>query len=466
MTISQKRYIMSTKEPAEREGKTMYCVIVGDIIDSRQLDFDERQHTTETIEKIFMEINYNYRENILSDFGLVRGDSFEGVLFSQYRSLKIIRDIIRQVYEKAGQRLRICAAIDELSVVSSDRNKADGPAFHVAVEELEKLKGKKSTHWLQVALKTKDDMAQPLIDTTLELLSCLTAEWTDKQRELVWSLPDYSGQQNLLSKAKDTKTSVVNKQLKAANYQAYSAAWEALESYLSRVEETKTATYTDYYSVAMRKYNAERDEEAIPLFEKALELAKEEFGEESPNLLPIYLRLAETCLIVCESDKDRLTQAEAYIREARVCLHGETQTEEYAGVLAMKGKYHFARREWKAAIDDYQDALWVGEKVLPAVHPFLYACHGNIGNAYYYLDDFEEALAQYEICKNYDKERDTVEYADDLHNIALVYEKMGEIGTAIQNLEECLTLRMDYLPANNPDICWAQSKLKELRDKR
>lgn len=211
----------------------MYCVIVGDIIDSRQLDFDERQHTTETIEKIFMEINYNYRENILSDFGLVRGDSFEGVLFSQYRSLKIIRDIIRQVYEKAGQRLRICAAIDELSVVSSDRNKADGPAFHVAVEELERLKAKKSTHWLQVAMKTKDDPAQPLIDTTLELLSALTAGWTDRQRGLVWKMADYGGLQKQLSEAEGLSPSVVSRQLKAANYQLYTSAWQALEQYLS-----------------------------------------------------------------------------------------------------------------------------------------------------------------------------------------------------------------------------------------
>lgn len=444
----------------------MYCVIVGDIIDSRQLDFDERQRTTETIEKIFMDINYEYRENILSDFGLVRGDSFEGVLFSQYRSLKIIRDIIRQVYEKAGQKLRVCAAIDELSVVSSDRNKADGPAFHVAVEELERLKGKKSTHWLQVALKTKDDMAQPLIDTTLELLSCLTEEWTDKQRELVWSLPDYSGQQKLLSKAKDTKTSIVNKQLKAANYQAYSAAWEALESYLSRVEETKKATYTDYYSVAARKYDADRDQEAIPLFEKALELAKEEFGEESPNLLPIYLCLANACLEVCQSDKDRLPQAEAYIREARVCLHGETQTEEYARVLSLKGKYHLALCEWEAAIDDFRDAFWAGEKVLPAEHRFLYACHGNMGIAYQKLGNYEEALMHYEICRNYGKERDTIGYATTLHNIAIVYETMGEIETAIQNHEECLGILVDYLPANAPKIRQTQSKLKELRDKQ
>lgn len=228
---------MSTKETAEREEKTMYCVIVGDIIDSRQLSFEERQHTTETIEKIFMDINYNYRENILSDFGLVRGDSFEGVLFSQYKSLRIIRDIIRQVYEKTGQKLRVCAAIGELSVVSSDRNKADGPAFHVAVEELEKLKAKKSTHWLQVALKTKDDMAQPLIDTTLELLSCLTAEWTDKQRELVWKLPDYDNRQKLLGSAEGISSSLVSKQLKAASAQTYYSAWQTLEQYLSQMDE-------------------------------------------------------------------------------------------------------------------------------------------------------------------------------------------------------------------------------------
>lgn len=212
----------------------MYCVIVGDIIESRQMTFDERQHTTEAIEEIFMQLNYDYRANILSKFGLVRGDAFEGVLYSQYQALSIIQKIIRQVYEKTGQKLRICAAIDELSVVSADRNKADGPAFHVAVKELEKLKAKKSDHWLQVVLKTKDDPAQPLINAALELLSALTSDWTDKQRALVWKLADYSGQQKRLSKALEISPSAVNKQLKAAHLQAYDAAWSAIEAYLTQ----------------------------------------------------------------------------------------------------------------------------------------------------------------------------------------------------------------------------------------
>lgn len=214
----------------------MYCVIVGDIIHSRRLEFDERKRTTEAIEKILMQINDSYRESILGAFGLVRGDSIEGVLYSQENALCIIRDIIRQVYEITGQKLRICAAINELSVVSSDCNKADGPAFHVAVEELEKLKAKKSEHWLQVILKIKDETAQSLIDVSLELLSALTAGWTDRQRELVWALEEHSSQL-LVSKLEGISPAAVSKQLKAANYSTYSSTWRVLEQYLSRVTQ-------------------------------------------------------------------------------------------------------------------------------------------------------------------------------------------------------------------------------------
>ena len=183
----------------------MYCVIVGDIIHSKSLDFNQREYDTAAIEAILERINSKYQNNIMASFGIVRGDAFEGVLFSQQYVPEILQDIIRSCWKERHIKVRISAVVGELSSVSSDRNKADGPAFHKAIQEIEDMRAEKSDHWFQVSMLT-NTIAQPLIDGLLSLLTALTKEWTEKQRELVWAMSDVSNQKNLVRACLENKT--------------------------------------------------------------------------------------------------------------------------------------------------------------------------------------------------------------------------------------------------------------------
>lgn len=177
----------------------MYCVIVGDIIRSKSLNFETREDDTSAIERIMEQINAKYVESIMASLGIVRGDAFEGVLFSQQYAPKIIQELIRAFYEERHLKIRVSAVRDELSSVSTDRNKSDGPAFYRAIQEIEKMKDENSDHWFQVSIIT-NTIAQPLVDSIMQLLATITKKWTEKQREIVWTMSDVTDQQNLAGK--------------------------------------------------------------------------------------------------------------------------------------------------------------------------------------------------------------------------------------------------------------------------
>lgn len=214
----------------------MYCVILGDIVQSRTIDPEDRALVTHKMKAVLDAVNLRYADCILANFGLVRGDAFEGVLYTQRVAPQIIQELIKGIYAIQKTKVRISAVTDALTVVSSDRNMADGPAFHIAVEQIDKLKKEKSDHWLQVSFVT-NTIAQGLVESLVDLLTALTKGWTDRQREIAWAMDDY-GQQAIVSKELRITPGVVSKQVRAANYGAYSLAWKNLTAYLANAEPT------------------------------------------------------------------------------------------------------------------------------------------------------------------------------------------------------------------------------------
>ncbi len=224
---------------AGRKNSAMYCVIVGDIINSKEIvEPEKREAVLRAAKGVFASINAKYGDALLADFGVVRGDGFEGVLLVKHYAPKIMQEIIKGFYLADRTRVRIAAVVGELSVVSSDRNECDGPAFHKALERLEALKTRKSGHWLQAVLDV-GGATQPIVDSLLCVLGALTAGWTDKQREIVWAADDCFSKTTVAA-ILGIRLSVVSKQLKAANYEEYSRAWMCLRVYLYDMDMPKT----------------------------------------------------------------------------------------------------------------------------------------------------------------------------------------------------------------------------------
>lgn len=458
----------------------MYCVIAGDIIHSKMLEKQARYESTLAISQILEQINLKYKKNILANFGIVRGDGFEGVLFSQQNAPKIVFDIIRLLYNE-GVKVRISAVMDDLTVISSNRNRADGQAFYTALDEIEELRKKKSTHWFQVSFRT-GTIAQPLVNSMMELLEALTLEWTDRQTEIVWNMIECSGQQSLVAQKLDVANSVIHKQLKAAHYESFIHAWNNLEQYLICNDELVAnpieiePDYTTYYSVGMRRNELCDYEQSVHYFTKALELAKEKFGTNSSNLVPMYNGLAESYLEqsalkgVSESKKKKLlNNAADVIKKSIECQKTLPKTRlEYAQTLNIYGVYYIRTQDFEKALDCYLEGKTIIENIFGMESPHLSAFISNIAIIYCEKKEYDTALEFYyqalDLAEQ-TKKTDPIDYAHELYNIGLCYANLGEMDNAVEKLQESLNIYESILPAKNEVVMNVHDAITKVKNR-
>ena len=356
-----------------RRNAAMYCVIVGDIVNSRELAPDIREKVTRAAKDIFDRINTDHIGSLMTTFGMVRGDSFEGVMLTQHYAPQIVQDIIKAFYRVEKTTVRISVVLGQLTVTGSDRNDTDGPAFHKALDDLAKIKERKSTHWLQVSFDI-GPLAQGLIDSQLALLTALTKGWTDKQREIVWAMDAHGEQQKTVGKLLNIPPSVVSKQLKAANYEAYRLAWSGLTDYLVNIDEYAAEdrpviekSYVPVFNIALRKMQQRQFEEALALLHRSLDLAKRDLPENDPLLAPIYNALAEAY-----TNTRKYHEAETAIQESmRLQKNMPRARLQYAETVLEKGKIDHQRGSFAAAQKNYKKALGIARDILDANHPFF-----------------------------------------------------------------------------------------------
>lgn len=451
---------MSISPQPNGKERAMYCAIIGDMIRSKELEPAAREAATAAIKDTLNYINTKYMDTIFASFGLVKGDAFEGVLFSQEQAPKIIQEIVKSLYRANKTKVRISVARDTLTVVSSDSNEADGPAFHTAAQKMEDLKKSKSEHWLQIAFST-NTTAQPVIDSVTRLLAALTEDWTDRQRETVWAMEEHSEMQNLVSKKLNVSPSVVNKHLKAAHYETYRQAWLDLESFFMGVEE-EAVTYTAYYTVGMRKGKQRNFAEAISFLQKSLEGGEKELGENNPELSKVYDELAEAYL------HERMNHQAKPLIEKSLSLQTSLPKArlEYAVTLRLMGFFYSNLSQHQKALPYLLEAKEITERTVGKDHPFLYACHNGIAICYKNMNEFEKALQEYFIALAYhrrDPNQEPLDMATLLCNISVSYEQNGSLLEAIQYAQEALGILKEYLPPKHREIIFCEDLLQRLR---
>lgn len=456
----------------------MYCVIVGDIIQSKTLDQQRSIESRNKLGQILERINNKFEDSILANFGIVRGDAFEGVLFSQQFAPQIILEIIKSVYVDQQIKVRISAVMDDLSVVSSNRDEADGKAFHTAIQKIDELRQNKSDHWFQVAMVT-NSIDQPLVDGILMLITALTREWTEKQTNIIWTMMECFNQQNLVSKKLDISPSVVNKQLKAAQYDAFRESWNNLEQYFINYDELSInqpnvqPSYTTYYSIARRKIKLRDYSTAITFFRKSLELAIEKFGEENPNLVPIYNGLSQAYLEqlvsnnISDDEKSCLQQeVEKIIAMSFACQKTLPKARlEYAQTLNIRGNFYLEIRCFSEAVECFFKAIEVVENCCGNNHPLIFTCNNNIAIAYKEQEKYDEALLYYKKDLTHtetNQKSDPLGYADSLHNMGLCYFDMGDYEKALPLFQKELEILIDTLPAKHDYIIEAQEIIEKI----
>ena len=448
----------------------MYCIIVGEIVNASKLDPDTRKKISSAIQNTFDRINTDYISMLMTSFGMVRGDGFQGVLLTQHHAPQIIQDIIEAAYSVEKTTLRISVAHGALTVTSDDRNMADGPALHAALTNLEKLKKRDSAHWLSVAFNVAP-LAQALVDSLLALMTALTEGWTEKQRELVWLVRKCGDRQKTAGKRLNIPPSVVSKQLKAASYETYRQAWAGLKDYLVHVDEHVAAdrsitekSYVSFFNVGVYAIESGRNfAVALSHFQSALQAAKEELEENNPLLIPIYNKLARTSLFVKDYEK-----ADAFISESMKLQEKMSKLRvPYADTLLIKAEISLDMKDYTAATAFFQKALDIALDVLGDSHPYIAEIYAGFAIMYQTLEKDENALAYFEmiqvIKQKYINEIPPADYATTLHNIAVCHYYARNYTKAIHCAEEALCLFEDNLPYGHEHIENAKFLLSQLK---
>jgi tetratricopeptide (TPR) repeat protein len=350
----------------------MYCIVMGDIVNSRTLGAATRQRAARAAQAAFDSINTKYMGSLIADFGMVRGDAFEGVILTQSFAPQIVQDIIKAVYAVEKTIVRISVVLGELSVIDGDRNKTDGPAFHRALEKLSEIKKANSPHWLQVHFDVGSSLTQGLVDGQMALLAALTERWTDKQRKIVWEMESLGGSQKAVARKLEATPSVVTKQLKAAGYEAYRMAWDGLTEYLAKMDEymaegkpAPPQSYVPFFNIALRKASHHDFAGALKPAKKALALAKQGTGETQH--VAIYNLLAE----IYTNIKQYKNAARSISEALRIQAPMPKARLEYAKTLEAKAQLCLATRNFKDAKMYYNEALSTARNVVEAGHPYI-----------------------------------------------------------------------------------------------
>jgi len=442
---------------------------MGDIINSRELSDDIRQNvrraTQRAAQAVFDSINTKYMDFIMADFGMVRGDAFEGVILTQSYAPQIVQDIIKGFYLAERTVVRISVVLGELSVTDGDRNKTDGPAFHRALERLAELKKKNSSHWLQVHFDI-GNLAQGLVDGHLALLAALTEGWTSKQREIVWATEDNKNYQKAVAHKLKTTAPVINKQLKAANYEAYRLAWDGLTEYLANVDEYAVEdkpplvkSYVPFFNIARRQLKNLDYTSALKSAKKALAKAKQDLDADDAQYIAIYNLLAE---IYVGARQYRM--AEECIEEAlRIQEPLPKARLELSKTMSEKARLCWSTGNINDAIKYLHEALSIARNVVDDSHPYIASLYNSLAVSYHELDDYIGAKELYDKSLSaISEDKDPVNYAITVSNIANCYNAMGDFSNALSHKMKALQLYEENLPPNHEYTASARTAVSKL----
>src|SRR5271165_1562714 len=205
-------------------------------------------------------------------------------------------------------------------------------------------------------------------------------------------------------------------------------------------------------------------QEAIPLAEKAVELAKRVYGPEQPNTAKSLNNLAELYWRMGEYAK-----AEPLYQEAlRICqkVFG-SEHPNTAAILNNLALLYKDMGEYVKAEPLYQEALRIRQKVLGSEHPHTANSLNNLADLYQDMGEYAKAEPLYQEALRIRQKVLGSEHPDtaqSFNNLAALYQAMGEYAKAEPLDQEALRIRQKVLGPEHPDVANSLNNLAALYD--
>jgi len=139
---------------------------------------------------------------------------------------------------------------------------------------------------------------------------------------------------------------------------------------------------------------------------------------------------------------------------ANMSLSSNSNQEKIAYIYMVSGKGYHYFASYEQAINSYQKALLIREKVLGREHPDTATTYNNIAGVYKSQGEYGKALEWFQkalqICEKV-LGREHPDTATTYNNIALVYNSQGEYGKALEWYRKALLISEKVLGMEHPD---------------
>lgn len=205
----------------------MYIVITGDLKSSKKIG--NRSLSQDNLKKAIHEVNSNFDEYIVSDFRVIGGDGFQGMI-STYN---IIIDIYFSLFQTINHPFYLGIGTGPISTpLSNYVQEIDGKAFHLSSEALNTAKKKNRWVVLRSNLRNND-----LIECIFNFTSDIMWSWTDRRKEIILFYRNHNENTVAIKKAAcefGIGNRSIYKTLEAGKYSMIKYGEKVLENELSR----------------------------------------------------------------------------------------------------------------------------------------------------------------------------------------------------------------------------------------
>ena len=212
-----------------------YIAIIGDIIDSRNLE--NRDEVQRQLKKLLDLINEEYDDDIAAKFLITLGDEFQGLLHSHENIINILNKIEAYMYP-VKIRFGIGIGTVNTGIDYNKSNEIDGEAYHIArrmIENVEKNMngyGESSSN-VMIDFSGNRTVKSELINAIFSLRYVVKSKWTKRQSELISVYEMNKCNQKKTAECLSISQSTVSRTLKKANYFSIRMADDVLKKYLN-----------------------------------------------------------------------------------------------------------------------------------------------------------------------------------------------------------------------------------------
>jgi hypothetical protein len=154
----------------------MHIVITGDLKSSRKID--NRYLSQDNLKNAIQYLNSTFRKHLISEFRIVGGDGFQGMISRS----DIILEIYFSLFQKIKHPFYLGVGIGSISTQLSDFvQEIDGEAFHLSSEALNFAKKKNRWFILRSNLRNNNDLIECVFNFMFEIIW----KWTERRREII-----------------------------------------------------------------------------------------------------------------------------------------------------------------------------------------------------------------------------------------------------------------------------------------